>query len=181
MDHSFPTMFSKSTLTTRTRVRLLPIREQVGCRLKGREDPLWFSFPTMNEAVTCCCQEQTVSLWPLSEMSHNLCCISKKYRHHFVTCVSPREDLLVQQGCLWKVSNASYRRVQRFYKMMGKGSRGKLHTVLRSPLLSPGFECLSGDSSVSTDMHLGTACLEGLRYKQVKTQNFLLCLVFPVQ
>ena len=29
-------------------------------------------------------------------------------------------------------------------------------------------------------VHLGTARLEGLRYKQVKTQNLLLCLVSPV-
>ena len=33
--------FSKSTLTVSTRVRLLHVREQVGCRLPGREDPLW--------------------------------------------------------------------------------------------------------------------------------------------
>ena len=33
-------------------------------------------------------------------------------------------------------------------------------------------------SSVSTDVHPGTARLEGLRYKQVKTQN-LLCSVPP--
>ena len=60
--HSFPAMFSKSTLTMSIRVRLLPIREQVGCRLLGREDPSRFSFPTRNEAVTCCCQGQIVSL-----------------------------------------------------------------------------------------------------------------------
>ena len=60
-----------------------------------------------------------------------------------------------------------------FIKWWGKDSRGKLQTVFRSSLLSPVSECLSGDSSVSTDMHLGTARLEGLRYKQVKTQNLL--------
>ena len=38
-DHSFPAVFSKSTLTMSTRVRLLPGREQLGCRLPGREDP----------------------------------------------------------------------------------------------------------------------------------------------
>ena len=38
-DHSFPVIFSKSTLTKRTRVRLMPIREQVGCKLLGRKDP----------------------------------------------------------------------------------------------------------------------------------------------
>lgn len=37
---SFPAIFFKSILTMSTRVRLLPIREQVGCRLFGREDPL---------------------------------------------------------------------------------------------------------------------------------------------
>ena len=37
--HSFPAIFSKSTLTMSTRVRLLPVREQLGCRLPGREDP----------------------------------------------------------------------------------------------------------------------------------------------
>ena len=42
--HSFPAIFSKSTLTTSTRVRILTIREQVGCRLLGSEDPLRFSF-----------------------------------------------------------------------------------------------------------------------------------------
>lgn len=36
--HLFPAIFSKSTLTMSTRVRLLPIREQVGFRLLGRED-----------------------------------------------------------------------------------------------------------------------------------------------
>ena len=52
--HSFPAIFSKSTLTMSTRVRLLPIREQVSCRLQGKEDPLRFSFSTVNKAVTCC-------------------------------------------------------------------------------------------------------------------------------
>ena len=61
-DHSFPAIFSKSTLITSSRVRLLPIREQVGCRLQGREDPLQFSFPTVNETVTSCCQGHVVSL-----------------------------------------------------------------------------------------------------------------------
>ena len=60
--HLFPAIFSKSTLTMSTSVKLLPIREQVGCRLQGREDPLWFSFPTVNEAVTCCCQGQIMRL-----------------------------------------------------------------------------------------------------------------------
>ena len=121
-----------------------------------------------------------VSLWPLSGMSDNLRCISRKYWHHFVTCVFPTEDLLVQWCCLREVSNTSYRGQERFYKMMGKESRGKLYTVLRSSLLSPGSECLSGDTSVSTDVHLGTPCLERLRYKQVKTQNLLWCLGSPV-
>ena len=60
--HSFPAIFSKSIVTTITWVRLLPVREQVGCRFSGREDSLWFSFPTMNEDVTCCSQGQIVSL-----------------------------------------------------------------------------------------------------------------------
>ena len=74
-----------------TRVRLLPVREQEGCRLPGREDSLWFSFPTMNEDVTCCCHGQIVSLWSLSGISDNLCFNRRKYSHHFVTCASPRE------------------------------------------------------------------------------------------
>lgn len=37
-DHSFPAFFSKSTQTISTKVRLLLIREQVGCRLPSRED-----------------------------------------------------------------------------------------------------------------------------------------------
>ena len=89
--HSFPAIFSKSTLTISTRVRLLPVREQEGCRLPGREDSLWFSFPTMNEDVTCCCHGQIVSLWSLSGISDNLCFNRRKYSHHFVTCASPRE------------------------------------------------------------------------------------------
>lgn len=89
----------------------------------------------------------------------------------------PREDLLVQLGCLQEVSNASYMRLQRFYKMMGEKNPGKLQTDFRSSLCSPVSECLSGDSSVSTDVHLGTVHLEGLRYKQVKTEP---ALVFSV-
>ena len=62
-DHSFPAFFSKSTLTTSTKVRLLPIREQVGCMLPSREDTSGGVFiPPMNEAVTCCCQGHIVSL-----------------------------------------------------------------------------------------------------------------------
>ena len=62
-DHSFPAFFSKSTLTTSTKVRLLPIREQVGCRLPSREDTSGGVFiPPMNETVTCCCQGHIVSL-----------------------------------------------------------------------------------------------------------------------
>ena len=60
--HSFPAIFSKSTLTTSSRVRLLPVRKQLGCRLPGRDDPLWFSFPTMNEAITCYCQGNSESV-----------------------------------------------------------------------------------------------------------------------
>ena len=36
--HSFPSFFSKSTLTMSIRVRLLPIKEYMGCRLLGRKD-----------------------------------------------------------------------------------------------------------------------------------------------
>ena len=43
--HSFPAIFSKSTLNTSTRVCLLHIREQVGFRLLGREDPYDFHSP----------------------------------------------------------------------------------------------------------------------------------------
>ena len=106
-------------------------------------------------------------------MSDNLSYISRKYWHHFVTCVCPREDLLVQLGCLWEVSNASYMRLQRFYKMMGSRIQGETPNCFQALTPCPVSECLSGDSSVSTDMHLGTARLEGLRYKQVKTQNLL--------
>ena len=68
--HSLPAIFSKSTLPTSTRVRPLPIRDQVGCRLLSREDPLQLSWPTVNhekiynlfssiefESVTSICQE----------------------------------------------------------------------------------------------------------------------------
>ena len=44
-----------------TRVRLLPIRELVGFRLPGREDPFRFSFPTVNKAITFYYQGQIVS------------------------------------------------------------------------------------------------------------------------
>ena len=107
--HSFPAIFSKSTLTRSTRVRLLPVREQLGCRLPGREDP--YISHSHEQGCNLLLPGHIVSLWPLSGMSDNLCCISRKYWHHSVTCMCPREDLLIQLGCLWEVSNASYMRL----------------------------------------------------------------------
>ena len=79
-DHSFPAIFSKSTVTMSTRIRLLflSIREQVGCRLMGRRT-LTVLIPTMNH-------EKVYNLFSgadcesvASVMSDNLCSTSRKY------------------------------------------------------------------------------------------------------
>ena len=65
-DHSFPAFFSKSTLTTSTKVRLLPIREQVGCMLPSREDTSGGVFiPPMNDnlLLSGAHSEPVTSVW----------------------------------------------------------------------------------------------------------------------
>lgn len=50
---------------------------------------------------------------------------------------------------------------------------GKLQIIFRTLFLSLASKCLSGGSSLSTDVHMGAACVGGAGYKWAKTQNLL--------
>lgn len=50
---------------------------------------------------------------------------------------------------------------------------GKLQIIFRTLFLSLASKCLSGGSSLSTDVHVGAAGIGGTGYKWAKTQNLL--------